>query len=166
MSKRILIIYASRNSSTAETADMIGHELSMQQENTIEVVSVKRAKYVTTFDSIILGTAIRMGRPLPEMTSFVKSYKPILANKKVALFGLCMALKDPTAENIKTSLTYLDPLRAHITPVETHLFAGKVNLTRLGFAFRMILKMAKTPEGDFRKFDEIKAWAEELSQKL
>ena len=166
MSKKVLVVYASRGSSTAETADKVARELSTQLGVKVEVANVKRAKYIASYDSIILGTAIRMGRPLPEMVSFVKSYQPILSTKKVALFGMCMMLKDPSAENIKTSSNYLDSLKALLTPIDTHLFAGKVNPGRLGFLARLAIKMVKAPIGDFRNWDEIKAWSAQLSPKL
>lgn len=166
MSKKILVVYASRGSSTAETADFVARELSMQLEVKVEVADVKRANHIASYDSIVLGTAIRMGRPLPEMISFVKSYQPILSTKNVALFGICMLLKDPTAENIKTSSIYLDPLKSLLPPIDTTLFAGKINPAKLGFLTRLAIKMVKLPTGDFRNWNEIKAWATKLSTKL
>lgn len=166
MSKKILVVYASRGSSTAETADIIARELSAHLEIKVEIADVKRANHIASYDSIVLGTAIRIGRPLPEMISFVKSYQPILSTKKVALFGMCMMLKDPSAENKKNSSTYFNPLKALLTPVDTHLFAGKVNLSKLGFLARLAIKMGKAPIGDFRNWEKIKTWAAELSPKL
>jgi menaquinone-dependent protoporphyrinogen oxidase len=166
MSKKILVVYASRGSSTAETADKVAHELSVQLGLKVEVASVKRAKYIASYDSIVIGTAIRMGRPLPEAISFAKSYQPILSTKKVAIFGMCMVVKNPSAENKKSSSIYLDSLKALLNPIDTQLFAGKINPARLGFMARLVIKLAKTPIGDFRNWDEIKAWSAQLGQKL
>jgi len=166
MKKRILVAYASRSGSTAETADMIAHELSLQKGITAEAASVKNAKDIASYDAIILGTAIHMGRPLPEMLSFVKSYQPILATKKVASFGMCMSLIKETPQTLKESDAYLATLNAQCKPFESRVFAGNVNLSKLKFMSRMIVKMVKSPVGDFRKLDDIKMWARETGKKL
>ena len=165
MAKRILVVYASRGGSTAEVADTIAQELSYDGV-VAEATSIKGAKNITSFDAIVLGTAIRMGRPLPEMVSFVKSYRPILSTKKVALFGLCMTLKDDTPENRKLSESYLAPLTSLFSPVDKQMFAGKIDPARIGLLSRFAIKMVKAPIGDFRLWDTIRNWARALNSKL
>ncbi len=166
MEKKILVVYASRSGSTAQASDAIAHELSSIEGVTAEAVSVKSANDITLYDVIVLGTAIRMGRQLPEMISFVKSYLPILRTKKIALFGFCMTLKDDTPANRKIVGAYCNQLTSLISPVDIQLFAGKVNPARLGLLARMAVRMVKAPVGDFRKWEDIKAWARALNSKL
>ncbi len=166
MAKKILVVYASRGGSTMEVAAKIAEELSSQGDISAEVMSVKKAKDIASYDAIVLGSAIWMGRPLSEMLSFIKSYRPILLTKKVAFFGLCMTLKDETPENLKAVETYFDPIKALITPVEMKLFAGKTDPSKIGFFARLAIKMAKSPIGDFRNWDTIRSWAKELKSKL
>lgn len=166
MSKNILVAYASRCGSTAETAELIASELSLQNNIFAEAIPVKTVKNVALYDAVILGSAIWMGKPLPEMFSFVKSYQPILSSKKVACFGLCMALKDDTQEARNESASYLARLSEFCVPLDSRIFPGKVDLSRMKFFARLVLKMAKTPVGDFRKFDEIKTWAHQIGTML
>lgn len=166
MAKKILVVYASRGGSTMEAAGKIADELSSQENTTAEVISVKKAKDIASYDAIVLGSAIWMGRPLPEMVSFIKSYKPILSTKKVAVFGLCMTLKDQTPESLKAVGTYFEPIKALISPIDMQLFAGKVDPSRLGLFARLAIKMVKAPVGDFRNWDTIRSWVEELKKKL
>jgi menaquinone-dependent protoporphyrinogen oxidase len=45
-------------------------------------------------------------------------------------------------------------------------FAGLVDRRRLGLGEKAILAMVKAPEGDFRPWDEIRAWAGEIAAAL
>jgi menaquinone-dependent protoporphyrinogen oxidase len=165
MSKKVLILFASRSGSTAETASIIADELKLKQkEITVDVLPVKKASDITSYDLIILGSAIWMGRPLPEMLSFMKSYYPILKTKKIICFALCMNLRTETDKTIQESAAYLAPFST-CTPIETKIFAGIVDYSKLGFFPRLIVKMVKSPQGDFRKIDIIKAWAAEIASK-
>lgn len=166
MTKKILVAYASRSGSTMEAADKIAEELSSQGDIAAEVISVKKAKDIASYDAIVLGSAIWMGRPLSEMISFIKSYKPILSTKKVAFFGLCMTLKEATPENIKTVESFFDPIKALITPVAMRLFAGRIDPSKGGFFARLIIKMTKAPIGDFRDWVAIRSWTKELKSKF
>lgn len=165
MSKKVLILFASRSGSTADTASIIADELKLKQkEITVDVLPVKKAKDITSYDLIILGSAIRMGRPLSEMLSFIKSYSPILKTKKIICFALCINLHTETDKTIQECATFLTPFGA-CAPIETKIFAGSVDYSKLGFFARLIAKMVKSPQGDFRKLDIIKAWAAEIASK-
>lgn len=165
MSKKVLILFASRSGSTADTATIIAHEIKLKQkEITIDVLPVNKATNITSYDLIILGSAIRMGRPLPEMLSFIKSYCPILKTKKIICFALCMNLYTETDKTLQECKAFLTPFNA-CAPIESKIFAGGVDASKLGFFGRLILKMAKTPQGDFRKLDVIKTWAAEIALK-
>jgi len=55
---------------------------------------------------------------------------------------------------------------ALLNPREHRVFAGALGLDQMGFAERTIIKMVRAPYGDFRDWDEIKAWAREIAQEL
>jgi menaquinone-dependent protoporphyrinogen oxidase len=46
------------------------------------------------------------------------------------------------------------------------LFAGLVDKSRLGLGEKVILKAVRAPEGDYRPWDEIRAWADEIAGEL
>ena len=47
-----------------------------------------------------------------------------------------------------------------VAPVEHRIFAGKIDKSELGFGERAIMIAVRAPDGDFRDWDEIAAWAE------
>ncbi|MFP4015313.1 MAG: flavodoxin domain-containing protein [Chitinispirillaceae bacterium] len=166
MSKKILVAYASTAGSTAEVAQSIAQTISEEEGYTAEAVNVKKVRDISDYDGIVLGSAIRMGRPLSEMNSFVKRNQQILASKKVALFAVCLALMEDTPEKRKEASVYLDSLKTMVTPVAEEVFAGKMDSGKLGFFGKMMIRMVKSPEGDYRNWEKIGAWAKEVKGNL
>lgn len=50
-----------------------------------------------------------------------------------------------------------------IAPRGHRVFAGALDANELGFFERRAIKMAMAPEGDFREWDEIRAFADEIA---
>jgi menaquinone-dependent protoporphyrinogen oxidase len=46
------------------------------------------------------------------------------------------------------------------------IFAGEVDKSKLGFAERAVTRVVGAPEGDFRDWDAIRAWAGEIAESL
>lgn len=158
VNNRILIAYASKAGSTAEIAAKIGETLSKSGQ-AVDVLPVTKATDLSPYSSVILGSAIRVGQLLPEAMKFLQANQGTLAQKKFSAFIVCMTLKDDTEANRQTVSAYLDPVRALIKPASEGLFAGVMNMSKLPLFERLIIKMMKAPEGDFRKWDAIQAWA-------
>jgi menaquinone-dependent protoporphyrinogen oxidase len=53
-----------------------------------------------------------------------------------------------------------------IKPRDIAFFHGAIDMKKLGFAERLIVKGIKAPVGDFRDWDAITAWAAEIAKKL
>jgi menaquinone-dependent protoporphyrinogen oxidase len=166
MAKKILVAYGSRAGSTAEIADVIGKTLAAGGA-VVDVKSVKDVQDIKIYQAIVLGSAIRKGQVLPEVTDFVQAHKTELKKLPVAYFIVCMTLKENTEEKRKIANAYLDPLRTMINPVATGFFAGKMDYSSLDFISKVIVKyFVKTPEGDYRDWTFIKSWATHLLPKL
>ncbi len=161
MGNRILVTYASKAGSTAEVAACIAETLSKRNVS-VDVLPVDRVTDLVPYNAVILGSAIRAGRPIPEAMKFVKKNQAALQQKVFSVFIVCLTLKDDTEANRKTVSAYLAPIRALVKPASEGLFAGVMDLSKLWFIWRFIMKKMKSPEGDYRKWDEISAWAESV----
>ena len=158
---RILIIYSSRCGSTGGIADAIGQVLCAPGVM-VDVRYLKNVKDLTPYQAVIVGSAIRMGKWLPEAVEFVKTHQDVLCRVPVAYFTACITMKDDTAENRSKVSAYLDPVRKQISqikPVDIGLFAGAVNFSKLSFVDSTMLRMKGVPEGDFRNWETIRTWA-------
>jgi menaquinone-dependent protoporphyrinogen oxidase len=60
----------------------------------------------------------------------------------------------------------LEELRETLNPRDHRIFFGALDKEKLGFGERMIAKAVKAPDGDFRDWDQIEAWAEGIAAEL
>ena len=163
MEKKVLVTYASKYGSTGGVADAIGKELC-SKDVAADVVLIKNAGNVSSYQGVVIGSAIYMGKWMSEAIDFVKKNKDILRQMPVAYFLVCMTLSQPTEKNRAEVLSYMDPiLKAvpEIKPVGIGTFAGALDYNNLSWLNKKILKSKGTPEGDFRDWNAIRAWARE-----
>jgi menaquinone-dependent protoporphyrinogen oxidase len=168
MKNRLLIAYGSRCGSTGGVAEAIGQVLSMAGA-AMDVRLVKDVNDLSPYQGVIVGSAIRMGKWLPEVVEFVKTHQDTLSRVPVAYFAVCLAMKDDTVENRHKALGYLDPVRKQfpqVKPADIGLFAGAVDYKKLSFAYSLILKVKGAPEGDFRNWEAIRTWAASIHPAL
>ncbi|MCE1252849.1 MAG: flavodoxin domain-containing protein [Anaerolineae bacterium] len=158
MSQKILITYASRAGSTAEVALRMGAVLR-EQNLDLDILPVKQIHSLEPYRAVILGSAIRMGGWLPEAVKFVQDHQVILNELPCALFSVHLMNMGDDETSRSNRETYLNSVHAFIHPRLEACFAGVGNLNKLGLMERMIGKMVKAPEGDFRDWKSINNWA-------
>lgn len=163
MEKRVLVTYASKYGSTGGVADAIGKELC-SKGTAVDVVLIKNARNVNSYQGVAIGSAIYMGKWMSEAVDFVKKNEDSLRQVPVAYFLVCMTLSHPTEKKQAEVLSYMDPvLKAvpEIRPVGIGTFAGALDYNNLSWINKKILKSKGTPEGDFRDWNAIRTWARE-----
>jgi menaquinone-dependent protoporphyrinogen oxidase len=166
MTQHILVAYASRAGSTAEVAETIGQVLR-EGGAEVDVCSVNRIRTVAGYDALVLGSAIWTGRPLPEALRFAASQRRALAELPVAYFALCEILRVDTPANRDRARGFLAPLREIREPVALEAFAGKKDYSSGHPLVRWaMLHVLHSPEGDWRDWAAIRAWAGALRPRL
>ena len=161
-SQRALVTYASKAGSTAEVALKIG-QLLAQRSLQVDVRPLANVTGLASYQVVVLGSAIRIGRLLPEALTFIQQNRAILQQKAFHVYILCMTLATDNDGNRKKVSAYLDPVRALVKPASEGLFAGVMDLNKLEVFERLIMLAKKTPIGDFRKWDQIGAWAQNIA---
>jgi menaquinone-dependent protoporphyrinogen oxidase len=163
MTKRTLITYATRAGATVGVADTIGAELRRRGLD-VDIQPVTTNPIVAKYEVVILGSAIRMANWLPEMVEFIKVNQQILQSRPVALFTVHI-LNTGTDETSRAArLAYLNTVRPFLNPVDEVFFAGRIDLATLSFVDRLMVKMVKSPIGDFRDWDGIRGWSSAVFQ--
>lgn len=160
--RRILVAYASKYGSTGGVADAIGQALCGKGA-TVDVRLMKNVRNLDAYQGVVLGAPVYMGKWLPEATDFVKQNAEALGRVPLACFVVCMLLHEPTPDNMAKALAYLDPvLKAAppLKPVSVGAFAGALDYGNLSWAMKKIMQSKAQPEGDFRDWKAIHAWAE------
>ncbi len=157
--RRALVAYGTRAGSTAEVAEVVGRKLS-ERGWSVDVEGVEGVKDLGRYQAVVIGSAIRRGRVLPEVRDFVSDRRAELQTVPVACFAVCMTLREDSPANRARASAYLDPLRSEVTPVAVGLFAGKVDYARLDAASRLMAKVARLEPGDFRDWKAIAEWGD------
>jgi len=163
MEKKVLVTYASKYGSTGGVADVIAKELCARGVSA-DVALIKNARNIGSYQGVVIGSAIYMGRWMSEAVDFVKKNKEVLRRVPVAYFLVCMTLSRPTEKNRAEVLAYMDPILKgipEIKPVGLGTFAGAMHYGNLSWIYKKILKSKGTPEGDYRDWNAIRSWAQE-----
>jgi menaquinone-dependent protoporphyrinogen oxidase len=104
-----------------------------------------------------------MGSWLPEARTCVERHRTRLVTVQVWLFS-----SGPLGGDDKAAAdpTQLADLMENIRARDHRLFAGKLDPSSLGFGERLIAKAIRAPEGDFRDWEAIRRWADEVAGAL
>lgn len=163
--RNILIAYGTRAGSTAEIAEYMG-TLFRDMGATVDVLPVEQVQAMTPYCAVILGTATRIGKPLAKVTNFIKKYERELAPLPVAYFVVGITMREDTPEHRAQAGAVLEPLRALKQPVREGLFAGKIEYATIEQPMRFFISHSKDlnlREGDWRDWEKIRAWVNELA---
>ncbi len=164
MSKPILVTYATRRGSTADVASRIGAALRRESAE-VEVRPIAEVQALEPYRAVIIGSAVQLGRWLPEAASFLKRFEANLINTPVAYFTVCITLRDDTPENRRVVSAYHEPLLfdyPDIEPVSIGMFAGALHYDKLAWYQRLYTRFGRLPQGDWRDWQKIDAWAQSV----
>lgn len=161
MPQRLLIAYATRAGSTAEVAAALGHTLAARGF-IVDVKPIKHHPVLSGCDAVLLGSAIRMGRWLPEAVAFVQANQAALNRLPVALFTVHALNRGDDLQSLTGRQAYLDTVRPLLQPLDEIYFAGKLDLSTLSLPDRLLARLVKAELGDFRDWNRISAWAQSV----
>jgi menaquinone-dependent protoporphyrinogen oxidase len=173
---RVLIAYASRYGATQGIAERIAATLRRQGlEATVE--SARQAGDPAGYDVAIIGSAIYMFHWMKPAKNFVQRNSKSLANRPVWLFSSGPLGNKPQNDQGRDLCEILEPkeiavFKGTVNPREHRVFFGAMDGSKLGFWHRLIYKLpanrdgALFPNGDFRNWDEIDAWASSIAGTL
>ncbi len=133
-----VIIYATRYGSTAEVAGLIQKELG--GDCTLVNVTAKNVPSLDTFDTVILGGSIYMGKIQKELAAFAETNLKQLLSKKVGLF-LCAGT--PEQKEREKELHGAFPSELLIHAVAKDLLGYAFVFEKMRFFDRLIMKKIK-----------------------
>ncbi len=171
-SNKILVAYDSRLGSTREVAGFIGDVVGMTGAS-VDIKAVSDAGSPKGYDLVIVGSAIRYDRWLPEAVEFLRLNRTSLSNIPTALFFTCLTLAKVTPETTRKADDYsvqLSGLVPELEPISVGRFGGVLNFRRGPWSTRLLLRVlsiaAGVKEGDYRDWQDIRAWTHGLLARL
>jgi menaquinone-dependent protoporphyrinogen oxidase len=157
---RVLVAFATKMGSTRGIADAIGEEL-LRHGLTVDVRNVREVSSLGDYQAVVLGSAVYMGRWRAEATRFVRQHTAELAKSKVWLFESGWVGEKPTAPLPTSGGLKRAQQAGAAAPI---VFGGCLDPTlATGPIDRMV---AKRKSGDFRNWDDIRAWATTIADVL
>jgi menaquinone-dependent protoporphyrinogen oxidase len=161
----ILIVYGSYQGSTAEVATKIKETLdNLNCTTTIMPASAVQVD-LTKYDLIVIGSAIHGNRPHENIVKFIELNRPALSGKKIAIFAICATITSTIPKRKANALTYPEKIANGLKLVDKAIFGGIIGQSGW-FGNFMGKKILGVIPGDYRNWDEIKAWATGLTLHL
>lgn len=160
-SPTVLVAYGTRAGSTMEIAAAIA--LALENRNfKIHLCPVQEAAGPKEYSYIVIGSAIRMGSPLPEVVQYIEKHQTEFAGRPLACFAVHLTNEQDDAISRQKRSAYLDPIRKLLNLNHEGYFTGVYNPAKLPFLEVLMGKLMKSPVGDFRDWNAIRAWGESI----
>ncbi len=159
----ILVAYASKHGATEGIARYIEERLTERGE-TAEARSVTEIEALGDPEAVILGSAVYAGSWRKEAVDFVQRHGDELARIPVWLFS-SGPLGDQVVDEEEQPKQRAE-IRERISPRGHQMFFGALDRSKLSFGERMIIKAVGAPDGDYRNWDDIAAWADGIAVSL
>ncbi len=176
---KALIVYGSNTGSTKEIAETIASKLS-DSGIMFDLVDLKKEKSSRPegYDLVIVGSGIKMGKWTTEALNYLKDHEESLSLLPHAIFVSSGFASEPSRRE-QSKVDYIDAvLDKHpmLKPLSTGLFGGLYDWKRYNFVIkRLVISLLKSMDHteidtskplDFRDWDMINAWAEELASSV
>ncbi|OPY26243.1 MAG: protoporphyrinogen oxidase [Methanomassiliicoccales archaeon PtaU1.Bin030] len=174
---RVLVAFGSKYGSTASLAGFIGEELRSRGYE-VDVVDLRLDPdpEVESYDIIVLGSPVFVGKWTREARRFLESNGAQLCERKVALFVSCSDVLFP--EKIESGRKmYLEDVAASVPglrPVSLGMFGGVIDFSRYGALTKALLAGVGTKKQlagrgidvtspyDYRDWEQVRSWARAL----
>lgn len=159
---RVLVAYATKNGSTAGIAKAIGEELDRMGLAT-DVHEVSEIRDLSPYRAVVLGSALYLGRWQKEALKFGKRHADELLRVPVWLFASGPLDRSADETDIPPVEAAVE-LASRIHARGHRTFGGRVTEETKGFVAQSMVKQGRG--GDFRNFDQIHGWAQEIGNEL
>jgi len=184
----VLVAYATKHGATREIAERIAEKLDAAGLQAV-ARPAKAAGDLASYDAFVVGSAVYNFHWMKEATQFLRRNRDVLAARPVWLFSsgplgteatdaqgrdlreVSVASPEDAPPMFKRAAQEMAELQEAIKARDHRVFFGAFHRGKpKDMSERLVLLMpaarAAVPEGDFRDWQEIEAWAEGIAQEL
>ncbi len=162
---RVLVAYATKMGVTKEIAETIGNVLS-GAGLAVEVHDAQHVQSTAGFEAVVIGSAVYLARWRPEAVTLLERHADrVRTGTPVPTWLFHSGPAGPAAGSPLSAPHRVRTLAVAIGAAPPMTFGGRLEPeTAKGFAAR---RMASGPlAGDFRDFNQIRRWSEEIAAQL
>lgn len=159
---KTLIIYATKNGSVKEVAQLIKKELLGE----VKIVDAREdtLKDISEFDNILIGSSIYFGQINAKIKKFIFIHRPEIIHRKFGIFLMAGETKD---ELMKKQLKSAIPNDIFINAQIISVIGSEVKLKKFSMLVRFILKNFRKVKTSYKDIDKekIKEFVEKFNPK-
>ncbi len=160
---KVLIVYASKYGSTSGVAAAFGEALRAHGHH-VDVHEVASAPTPSGYDAAVVGSGGYVGSWLKPASGYLETHAAPLRERPVWLFGVGpLGHDNPQPEG---DIEQAGKLVELVGAREYRTLTGALDRSRLSFLDRLITRVVKAPDGDFRDWEAIRAWAHAIASTL
>jgi len=159
---KVLVTVASKHGATGEIGEVVADVLRDAGLD-VETRAPERVDDLDGYDAVVLGSAIYAGRWQDPARKLVDRHAAALARLPVWVFS-SGPIGDPPLPADEPPET--DAIARRLGARGRRSFAGRLDRSSLGFLERTVTKALHAPDGDFRDWDAVRAWADEIGGTL
>lgn len=159
---KVLITASSRHGATAEIAEAIAKEIRRGGFE-VELKPPGDVETLEGYDAVIIGSAVYMTQWTESARALISRFSKELRELPVWAFSCGLAgvpsgdVQDPRR---------VGPALLQLNAIDHQTFKGRLEFTNLNLRERSIARLGSAPEGDYREWDKIRAWANQIVQDL
>lgn len=158
----VLVSVASRHGATAEIGEAVALAIA-EHGHFVDVIDPDEVDKVTDFDAVVLGSAVYAGRLAVSLRALVQRQSGQLRQRPVWLFW-SGPVGDPPMP--VTPPDDVGTIASSIGARESRCFVGRLERTGLDLSERALVALTHAEQGDFRDFDDVRAWAATVAAEL
>ena len=159
----ILVTAASKHGATDEVADAIAKRLEAAGF-TVDRLAPADVTTVDPYDAVLVGSAVYILQWMPRSAGeLMERFQDQLRDKQVWAFSVGM---NGVPKHSEQDGNRVGPLLTHVNCRELRTFPGRYKPSLLSLRERSIARLAGVVEGDFRDWDAINAWADDIAAQL
>lgn len=159
---KVLVIASSRHGATTAIAQAIAEELNLNGCQAT-VATPADVTSLDDADGVVLGSAVYMTQWLEPMRNFIAHHGAELRAKP--LWAFSCGLAGVPSGNVQDPRR-IGPALLSINPIDHQTFKGRLDFGVLSLRERSIARLGNAPEGDYREWDKIRAWARQIAADL
>src|SRR3712207_194178 len=166
---KVLVSAASKHGATSEVAEGIAKALREAPNEhgggegrdgvVVEVRPPEEVSSVEDYDAVVLGSAVYAGHWLEGARELAENHAEALSERPTWLFSVGPIGDPPKPEEDPVDV---GPILEATKARGHRVFSGKLEKGKLGFAEKAIVLALRAPEGDFREWEAIRAWAKDI----
>lgn len=161
-STRVLVTAGSKHGATAEIGERIARRLTAAGLAT-DCIDPERVDDVAGYDAYVIGSAVYAGHWTAAAKTIASRIGGLAGRPPVWMFSSGPVGDPPKPEEDPVDVADI----VATTGARDHVvFPGKIDKEQLSFGERAIMVAVRAPEGDFRNWEEIEAWADRIAEAL